>query len=546
MKTKIMNQLKYIVILFVFSIIVFYFKFNYNIDNIYIHKDGFDIFQRFLIVCNKLNDNNFSLFINTKSLWEFGYINPIFEPEILIYPFAFLTKFGLSNILCFKIYITAIFFLMSLSIFVILTKYLEKNKNKNYIMCTIFSLLYTYNFYQLNLLESGQISILTSMIFIPLVLFGIYSLIENKDNYLFITIGFTGLFFSNLIVAILLLILSLFIYLLNLNVIKKDSYSFCGFLKGLIIAIFISAVQIFPLIEIMMSDTFNFQLIELSAEKFNNLTRYIIEIPPYVIIILILLFILISDKIIIEIKYLFLSLILFSLTTTIFDWTIFKDNLNNLFAIIKTPNMFLIFIPSLLLIAFSTIILKSTKNKFVKIIKIIEYVAISIFCFLNIIFFTENTTQYKDLYNEDKILFDSQNYYNEYLFLPSDININDLKNYKTLHEINLDKNIYKININGKSDYVEFPIIYYKGYSAIYRENKLEIRKSENGLVEVFVPNGQQTITVEYTGTQIQKISVFISFISIGLLIILLLSNRFSKSKTNISKSATKFLNLSDE
>lgn len=544
---KFREQIKYIIILFIFSIIMLYTKLNYTIDNIYINNNGFKYFQDFLNVCNKINDKTFSLFITNNSLRQFGYIKPIFESELFMYPFGFLTYFGISKILCFKIYITAIFFFMSLSIYFGLIKYLIKDRNKNNIMCMFFSLLYTYNFYNLKLFKNGQFSILLSMIFIPIVLLGIFSLIKSKDGYLYIIVGLSGLIFSNLLIFILTIILSLLIYLLNIKEINKDSYVFFGFIKGLFVSLLIGAIQILPILEMLFADKFNYQSLEMSAEIFNSFTYKIsLDISPTLFIIIFLVFLLISEGLSIETKYLLISVFLFGINTNIFDWTIFKNKLNNAFALLQSPNIFLIFIPSLLLIVLSTLLLKTTKIKWLKLIKKINNIFIGIICIINIFTFSNITYNYEDLYSKNKDIFETGNYEDTYLYLPSNFNINNLNEYSSDYYINLNKNIYNIDIDGNSEFVKLPITYYKGYSVYYKDKELITRKSDDGLIEVFVPNGKQTITVKYTGTIIQKISIIISIIGIVLFLILLLSNRVSIPKTNISKSATKFLNLEEK
>ena len=434
---------------------------------------------------------------------------------------------------------------MSLSIYFGLIKYLIKDRNKNNIMCMFFSLLYTYNFYNLELFKNGQFSILLSMIFIPIVLLGIFSLIKSKDGYLYIIVGLSGLIFSNLLIFILTIILSLLIYLLNIKEINKDSYVFFGFIKGLFVSLLIGAIQILPILEMLFADEFNYQSLEMSAEIFNSFTYKIsLDISPTLFIIIFLVFLLISEGLSIETKYLLISVFLFGINTNIFDWTIFKNKLNNTFALLQSPNIFLIFIPSLSLIVLSTLLLKTTKIKWLNLIKKINNIFIGIICIINIFNFSNITYNYEDLYNKNKDIFETGNYEDTYLYLPSNFNINNLNEYSSDYYINLNKNIYNIDIDGNSEFVKLPITYYKGYSVYYKDKELITRKSDDGLIEVFVPNGKQTITVKYTGTIIQKISIIISIIGIILFLILLLSNRVPIPKTNISKSATKFLTLS--
>ncbi|MGL5258757.1 MAG: hypothetical protein ACRC7V_01485 [Lachnospiraceae bacterium] len=65
--------------------------------------------------------------------------------------------------------------------------------------------------------------------------------------------------------------------------------------------------------------------------------------------------------------------------------------------------------------------------------------------------------------------------------------------------------------------LELPLYYYKGYAAVNAETKEEfaVTKSENNLVEVFIGNkNDMEIVVSYKGTRIQKISDWISLLTI--------------------------------
>lgn len=76
------------------------------------------------------------------------------------------------------------------------------------------------------------------------------------------------------------------------------------------------------------------------------------------------------------------------------------------------------------------------------------------------------------------------------------------------------------NSHGKA--VELPLVYVYGYHAHdkYGEQEYEISSSDDGLVEVLLPEGGAgTIVVEYTGTTVQTISNHISAVSLMLLIL---------------------------
>lgn len=118
-------------------------------------------------------------------------------------------------------------------------------------------------------------------------------------------------------------------------------------------------------------------------------------------------------------------------------------------------------------------------------------------------------------------------------YLPIEVNYEKLKtpsfaisNLPNPIPVNKEKAKYLIeNKNHEISYYELPIIYYKGYKAILKnENNekinLKLEKTENGLVKINLKENENIgkIIVWYNGTTIQKISYIISFSSLLILI----------------------------
>jgi len=84
-----------------------------------------------------------------------------------------------------------------------------------------------------------------------------------------------------------------------------------------------------------------------------------------------------------------------------------------------------------------------------------------------------------------------------------------------------------ISTNGTEEYVDVPLIYYKGYSA-KGENGTKYAaddQGENGIVRVYTGNAVDVITVNYAGTLIQKISEAISIISVIAIVVIFYKKR---------------------
>lgn len=73
-----------------------------------------------------------------------------------------------------------------------------------------------------------------------------------------------------------------------------------------------------------------------------------------------------------------------------------------------------------------------------------------------------------------------------------------------------------VNTSG-IDFLELPLVYYKGYTATLDKEPIEVDQSENGLIQIPVDkNGK--LEVWFGGTFIQKYSIYISIISILVMI----------------------------
>lgn len=92
------------------------------------------------------------------------------------------------------------------------------------------------------------------------------------------------------------------------------------------------------------------------------------------------------------------------------------------------------------------------------------------------------------------------------------------------------KMIFDVNYVLEETEIELPYIYYLGYSVILESNgektKLETYETDNGFVGIKIPILEKgKIQVKYTGTNIMKISNFVSIIGVCVLIGLVLSSK---------------------
>ena len=83
-----------------------------------------------------------------------------------------------------------------------------------------------------------------------------------------------------------------------------------------------------------------------------------------------------------------------------------------------------------------------------------------------------------------------------------------------------------LSTNGTEEYVDVPLVYYKGYTA-KGENVKEYAvdgTGNNGVLRVYTSGNTDAITVNYTGTLLQKISEIISILSLAAILCIYIKN----------------------
>lgn len=101
----------------------------------------------------------------------------------------------------------------------------------------------------------------------------------------------------------------------------------------------------------------------------------------------------------------------------------------------------------------------------------------------------------------------------------SETNINNFKRENRI--ISFD-----VILANKADRLELPLLYYKGYKATVDNQDLPVIESANGLIQIPV-NKTGNVSVYYNGTFIDKISLFISILTLIILIIMIYRKEIS-------------------
>lgn len=554
MKTK---KIIYPIILFLLSIIFLYPRIFYSANDIYFNSDGYFHFQRFLSVCNSLKDGVFMPYMNYDEMLGFGYPVSLFYPDILYYPFALLTLLSVSSALAFKLFVATTYIASAFSMYIVLNKISKDTDNMN----IVIALLYAFNYFQYKHFVGGRFAELTASIFIPLVIYGIYIIIKEQKEWWYLVIGMSGLIYSHLLSTVVLFITIILILLINIKKIVKTPYILWLTIKSGLITLLITAKQIFPTLEMMLSDNYVYKNGDfIQFPDFNDMTQKILpNYIPYIFFILVILFILFLDKMDINLKLIILGILIWLTNTNLFNWDLIKPYFGNIMNVIQMPRRLFVPVISLILIGLTGLYYKECNKEIVKTAKKCFKIFAFVFLFINICIFMyapgikdngDNT------YSENIENFENNIYLGCYDYISTSFDLHNItdqtnnfhiKVYELFKEIknnqNLNikqqKNEYILDINGNDEYVSVPILYYKGYSAKINNEKLEIKKDGNGLLSIKIPSGNNEISIKYTGTIIQYISIIISFIGILIFISYYIYSIKKKSNTHFSENTNK-------
>jgi len=495
---------------------------------------------------------NYPYYINFSAFNNFGYATEIFYGDLFLIPFALLINLGISVNLVYSL-LTAFSFIAIYFCMYYAYKHYYNYKNN----ASILSYLYAFSNYILfELTERNSLGTNFAYMFAPWIVFTFLNIIngkEKKNDYLIfgLLVGFMTI--SHLQTTIILLI-GLTIYtIINIKKLFKQPKIILSFLKSIIVFLFATAFFVFPMLEqlkyqqLYMSSDFTYKLsdtvlyfLNLFVPNFfwrhfipletllaptvriDRIYRYNI-FPSCFIPILFMLIVNIynikkkknedSNKLLIKFStYIGIFCLVASFTKLIAYIDIFK--------FLQFPwrvvTLITIFVP----IGF---ILSNKDNK-----KILYYACIltfiNTFCYL-IIAGLWNTNRYteKTIGNGEYLPIEvpSHRYAYEY-----ENEIYDNKVIKNGYYIKIDNT--KVKPNQK---LELPVTYYKGYKAYTNNKEIEIKKGQNGLIQIENNKNINEVTVKYEGTIIQKVTKYISLIFYVGLLGYIIKDKSSKKQT---------------
>lgn len=494
--------------------------------------------------------------------FNFGYASPLFYSDIFLALPALLCMLGVSLVVSYKIFLFLCTFASAITMFWA-TKKITNNISTSYLS----SLFYTFVAYRVtDVYVRGAMGEVIAMIFIPVAIYAIFNvLFEEKPNFLYLTISFSGLLLSHNITFLFLCFVFGILIIIHAKKIIMEKKRLISIIIAILFSIGILSFFLFPMLELLLSG--GYAINEFVADS--NLSNYTLFFEQLftininfglaghefgrsywmttntgpIVLFLSVLYPFLSKGKSDEYSYLnsifFIGIISVVLCLNIIPW----EYLNNFLSFLQFPWRLMIIGCSLLSIVAAvtvTLIVEKYRIKYLAIAIIILTVGIGTYqlSFIN----KQETKIYNDI--EYSLISDDSysgkhgivTYYNQAELAAADyLPIKDNVDYRNYGDYVRTNNSSKIenfirgynlisftveNSNVDSLYV-LPLIYYKGYIVdVFNENGEVVDKiapfpdSETHLV-AFKTNesyDNYTYKIYYKGTKIQTLSVFVTLI----------------------------------
>lgn len=502
-------------------------------------------------ISRALQSGQFPVRVHAGTLNDYGYGNSLFYPELLMYIPAFLRTVGISTLLCYKIYIIFI------NVLTLLVGYIafKKFTNNRCIALTI-SILYLLSPYRLICAYfRAAIGEFTAMTFLPLVLYGLYAiLIGKKNDWLYLTVGATGILQSHILSTELTSAFSVIIVLIFIKNLFTKEKRILPLIYAAISTILINIWFIGPML-IMMAQlglsVFSRKQNPFLYAKYdiNNLfTSFtLFDVGPHTVgwvglftVVFYILYRISHEK---DVKYntfykfsdtiAVLSIIFTIGTTAYFPWDIISKIpvIGGIFDIIQFPYRLLILVQACIVLLLSITIMLWIKNK--NITRIVCAVVVCISVFLTSLMYEVNFVRG----NPENI--ENKNYYTNYMdislsvgqaeYLVEGSNLNDIvanppvleSDNETLIVNSLyrygTKTSFKYNMelsDSKENVIVLPIMYIPNYKILVNGQIVNQIKYDGGRVAFIAPAESGSVTINYVEPMTFRVFEIISLISI--------------------------------
>lgn len=213
--------------------------------------DGHFLYARFNGIRDGLLDGQFPVRIHPNTLKGFGYAVPYFYPELFLYPFGIMRVIGYS--LRFVMY-TMLFTMNLVTAFISFYSFRKISKNDH--IASVSTFLYVFSLYRLvDVYSRGSVSEVLAIMFLPLIVSGLYEILVNNGSIIPLTIGITGLINSHILSCEMVILFVVLLCIPCFKIVFKKN-SFLKLLSSAGISALLSLYFIIPFLHMSTTDKF--------------------------------------------------------------------------------------------------------------------------------------------------------------------------------------------------------------------------------------------------------------------------------------------------
>lgn len=219
--------------------------------------DGIFLYGKINGLIDGIRDGQFPVRIHPNTLKGFGYALSYFYPELFLYPFAIMRGIGFSLRFCVYALIFCINF-ATVSVGFICVKRVIKRGNmvRTNAIAGICAFLYTFNTYRLlDVYSRGAMAEVIAIIFLPLVVTGLYVIIAENGNIAWLTAGLVGLVNSHILSCELVALFAILLCVVCFKMIFNKE-TFIKLLKSCGITAMLSAYFLVPFLYMSSTDSY--------------------------------------------------------------------------------------------------------------------------------------------------------------------------------------------------------------------------------------------------------------------------------------------------
>ncbi len=481
----------------------------------------------------------------------YGYITPGVYPELFFYIPAIFRILGMSAVTAYHTF----FFCINIATAVVM--YISvKGITKSTFAGQLAAIVYTFSTWRvINLYYRAALGEALSMIFFPLVFYGLYCILKgNHKKWWVLTLACTGIFMSHIISTVMVaLMIVTFLIVFWKDFIQKER--FLAFVKMGVATLALNAwflagfltyylgldlsIKYFPAnTEYYQHALFPSQLFNLLGTRFGY--SYLLDqgvmhdmsatlgVGVSTCLVFIFCYHFMTKNQTEEKRFaqtcLWMSLIMVLMTTTIFPWRIIQQSplLNSFCGTVRLPSRFLSPASACITILACIYVADMIKNKNAQKATLAIVALLSIFAFT--VWGSAYTTSQGPVVKKGQAVSTSGavGFDNEYYIRGTSPYMLEASRYVTgggvqLVDYEKDRTNVNVTLSGatKGSWIEVPLLWYPGYQAKDNlGNRLEIIDGDNHVLRVLLEDGSSQVRISYIGLWYFRVAEFISLATI--------------------------------